>query len=124
MNVCSFKFRDMTFAAREAVEADSDWAVWVSVHSWSSSLEPASSRHVAIRSVCNEFWSLGRRETKFSASVSRDSSSHMRWESSARLASRTRILARSSWSSWSSGVVWGTVIELGAGLVEMMFAWQ
>ena len=75
---------------------------------WASCWESASSRRVAIRSVCNEFnfaWSLGRRETKVSASASRDSSSRTRWESSARLASRTRILARSSWSSWSSWVI-------------------
>lgn len=62
----------------------------------------ANARFVAMSSVCRDWslaWSLGRRATKDSASARRASSSRMCWASSARLASRTRILARLAESS-------------------------
>jgi hypothetical protein len=44
----------MTFAAREAAEADSDWAVWVSVRSWSSSLEVKKGKQYSEHRRCSE----------------------------------------------------------------------
>ena len=35
---CSLRLRDIIAAVWDAAEADSDWAVWVCVRSWSSSL--------------------------------------------------------------------------------------